>query len=196
MLTLHSALRATAFTLLSAASVASWAASHGQHAPRHGGGDAPCGMAAGESHGMVGMQHGMGAMRWHHALHRLDLSDAQHDQVFELMHGQAKERHVLMRQLRQVQADLRATAQAPQFDNAKAQALAHEQAKLTAQQLLLDAQLEGKLRALLTPEQKQQLDQPAAHRPGMGAAGPRGGERPHAPMHPMMHKAPVQQPPQ
>lgn len=179
-MTPRSVLRVTAFAVLSAVGVASWAAGHANGTSRHHGGDAPCGMAmsAGDAqHGGMGM-HGMGgAMRWHHALHRLNLSDAQHDQVFDLMHGQAKERHTLMRQLRQVQTDLRTTAQAAQFDNAKAQALAHEQAKLTAQQLLLEAQLEGKIRALLTPEQKQQLDQPAAHRPQ------------HTPMHPMMHKA-------
>lgn len=179
-MTPRSVLRVTAFAVLSAVGVASWAAGHANGTSRHHSGNAQCGMtmSAGDAqHGGMDM-HGMGgAMRWHHALHRLNLSDAQHDQVFELMHGQAKERHTLMRQLRQVQTDLRTTAQAAQFDNAKAQALAHEQAKLTAQQLLLEAQLEGKIRALLTPEQKQQLDQPAARHP-------------HTPMHPMMHKAP------
>lgn len=140
---------------------------------------------------MATPHHGMGAVQhWHRVLHRLNLSDVQHDQVFELMHGQAKERHTLLRQLRQVQTNLYATAQAPQFDNAKAQILAHEQAQLMAQQLLLDVQLEGKLRSLLTPEQKQQLDQSTTHRLGVGMVDPNGNARPHAPM---LHQVPREQ---
>lgn len=174
-MTLRSTLRTAALVgLLSGASLVAVAM---PGAGNHHNGDA-CGMAA--------HQHGMGAMhQWHGALHRLNLSDAQHDQVFELMHGQAKERHSLMRQLRQVQADLRSAAQAPQFDDAKAQALAHEQAKLTAQQLLLDVQLESKIRALLTPEQRQQLNQRPAGHHGMGM-GPHGTG---------LHRTPMATPP-
>ena len=160
-------LRLVAAAVLSALSLAAVAA------PHHGAGD--CDMSQMPMHGMA--QHsmmGMGPM----ALHGLDLSEAQHDKVFELMQGQAKQHHELMKASRKNMTELRALTRAPAFDADKARALADEQGRLMAQQLFQHAQMGAQLRALLTPEQLKRLDE---QRP----AEPMRGERqmPKEPMH-------------
>ena len=108
------------------------------------------------------------------ALHQLKLSETQHDKVFELMQGQAKQRHDGMRASRKNMEQLRELERAPAFDAAKARALADEQGKLMAQQMFEHAQMKAQLRALLTPEQLKQLDERPLQPPrgeGMGHGG-------------------------
>ncbi len=125
-------------------------------------------------HGMHGMhgkgsQHQMTGMGHHHgmarALHSLNLTDEQHDKVFELMQSQMRQQHESMRASRKAQEALRQLTREPGFDAAKAKALADELGQLKAQQLLHRAQTESQLRALLTPEQRKQLDEGEAQSP-------------------------------
>lgn len=160
-------LRLAAVTVLSALSLAATAA------PHHGEGH--CDMQQMPMHGDAHhSMMGMGPM----ALHRLDLTEAQHDKVFELMQGQAKQHHELMKASRKNMAELRTLTRAPSFDADKARALADEQGRLMAQQLFQHAQMGAQLRALLTPEQLKRLDE-------QRAAEPMRGERPATkePMH-------------
>jgi len=159
--------RFAAAAVLSALSLAAVAA------PQHDEGNcdmSPMSMHGMEHHAMMGM----GPM----ALHRLNLSEAQHDKVFELMQGQAKQHHDMMKASRKSMAELRALTRAPTFDADKARALADEQGRLMAQQLFQHAQMGAQLRALLTPEQLKRLDE-------QRTAEPMRGERPAAkePMH-------------
>ena len=154
-------LRFAAVGLLSALSLAAVA--------MPAGGDCPMMSGAHGEHAMAG--HG-GMM----ALHQLKLSESQHDKVFELMQGQAKQRHELMRAGRKNMEQLRELERAPTFDAAKARTLADEQGKLMAQQMFEQAQMKAQLRALLTPEQLKQLDErPAAAPRGEGMGMGHGG---------------------
>lgn len=150
----------TAIAALSALSLSAFAM---QHSSPSGECESP------RSHGMAGHHmSGMGhpGMEQHGmALHRLDLSDEQHDKVFELMHGQAKQQHETMRALRKQQGELQQLTRTTPFDAAKARVLANEIGQLKASQLLQHAQTEAQLRALLTPEQLKQLDQRAGDKP-------------------------------
>ncbi|MEY5099258.1 MAG: hypothetical protein RJA36_1977 [Pseudomonadota bacterium] len=139
-------------------------------APHPGDGECDMGRMHGFAHHPMG---GMGPM----ALHRLDLSEAQHDKVFELMQGQARQHHDMMKASRKNMAELRALERAPAFDAGKARALADEQGRLMAQQIFQHAQMTAQLRALLTPEQLKRLDERGAEPPHGEHMGP--GRRPH-----------------
>lgn len=120
----------------------------------------------GGQHQMAGMGHhpGMGM-----ALHRLSLTDEQHNKVFELMQSQMRQQHESMRASRKAHEALHQLTREPGFDVAKAKALTDELGQLKAQQLLRRAQTESQLRALLTPEQRKALDEGEAQSP----SGPR-----------------------
>ncbi len=110
----------------------------------------------------------MAAMDGHHGLmmdlHRLKLSDEQHDKLFELMQSQRQQQHEAMRTGRKAQEELSRLTREPGFDAAKAKVLADELGQLKAQQLLRQAQAMSQLRALLTPEQRKALDEGAGQR--------------------------------
>ena len=124
--------------------------------PQHGG----C-----EQQPMAGMaaQPPMAGMGAHHGLvmglHRLKLSDEQHDKLFELLQAQMRQQHETMRAERKAHEELNELSHAPAFDAARAKVLADELGQLRAQQLLRRAQAESQLRALLTPEQRKALDE-------------------------------------
>lgn len=100
-------------------------------------------------------------------LQQLDLSEAQQDQVFALGHEQLPR---VREQLKIAEKARKALLQLPlsqPFDKAKAQSLAQTQADAMAKVAVLHAELEASIRALLTPDQRQQLDrpEPCPHRP-------------------------------
>ncbi len=117
------------------------------------------GMEAHQPMAGMGGQHGF-AM----GLHSLNLSDEQHDKVFELMQSQMRQQHEAMRAGRKAQEELSKLAREPGFDAAKAKPLADQLGQIQAQQLLRQAQAESQLRALLTPEQRKALDERAGQR--------------------------------
>lgn len=97
-------------------------------------------------------------------LRGLNLSDAQNERVFTILHGQAPRRRALDLAERRADEALRAVAGAPEFDAAAASAAAKALGQAIADQELLRLQTRAMLKAVLTPEQRAQLDAPR----GMG----------------------------
>ncbi|HEX8611118.1 MAG TPA: periplasmic heavy metal sensor [Telluria sp.] len=88
--------------------------------------------------------------------HGVDLSDAQEDKVFAVMHAQEPKRREYTRTLHDSQEALRALGGAEQFDEAKASSLAQAAGNALAALALLDARTDAQVRAVLTPEQRKQ----------------------------------------
>ena len=106
------------------------------------------------------MMHGpMGAMQ----LHGLDLSDAQRDKVFAIMHEQAPKLHEQMGRMRKAQTALRDMAQSGKLDEARAGTLSQEIGNAAAAMALLHARAHTQVAAVLTPEQRKRLAEQAAH---------------------------------
>lgn len=134
----------------------------------HGGKMGGCDAKGGERQGASMMQHGhgMGMMR---GLHRLDLSEAQQDKIFELMHAQAPTMRKQMQTLRKVEADLQALKQTPDYSEAKAKELIISMTQKQADMEMSRLQTERKVLEVLTPEQRQQLnDMKPVKRDGRG----------------------------
>jgi protein CpxP len=90
-----------------------------------------------------------------HALHRLDLSEAQQDKLFAITHAAAPRQREQEKAERKAHEALLALGASASFDEARAGAAARALGQ------------ESQVLALLTPEQREQL---RAHRP----PGPRG----------------------
>ncbi|ATD61784.1 MAG: Spy/CpxP family protein refolding chaperone [Janthinobacterium svalbardensis] len=90
-------------------------------------------------------------------LHGIELSEAQQDKVFAATYAQAP----LLREQEKIafkaHAQLRELAASSAYDDAKAGALANTAAQAMAKISLLHARLEQQLLAVLTPEQRQQV---------------------------------------
>ena len=91
-------------------------------------------------------------------LRGLALTEAQDDKLFSLMHAGMPRVRELLRVASNAMEELRGLAAADTFDAEKARLLAETQAKAMAQVALMHAELDVKVRALLTPEQRKQLD--------------------------------------
>ena len=87
-------------------------------------------------------------------LSALQLSDKQKDEIFTLMHNQAPAFREQHKERMKLMAELRATSQADQYDDAKAQQLADRLAALSKERTLAHARTGAKIYALLTPEQR------------------------------------------
>ena len=103
-------------------------------------------------------------------LHGIALSEAQQDKVFAATHAQAP----LLREQQKIAVkaheQLRQLAASSTYDDARAGALAKTAAQAMAQISLLQARLEQQLLALLTPEQRQQVEQRRAEHAGQPRA--------------------------
>jgi len=88
----------------------------------------------------------------------IDLSDAQRDRLFDIRHQQAPAVHAQKTTLRQARQALRALGDAERFDEAQARTLTRKIADATASLTLLRAQEAHRIRAMLTPEQRTQMD--------------------------------------
>ena len=112
----------------------------------------------GDRPAMHGERHGM-----HHRggdfLRRLDLTEAQRDQVFRIRHEQAPVAHEAMKVMRRAHEELRTLAKAPSFDRAKARSLVDAAAKAHADLAFLRIEGMSKIRSILTPEQRAKLDE-------------------------------------
>jgi periplasmic protein CpxP/Spy len=136
-----------------------------------GPGDRPdCGSHAG--HGGPGMGGGM----MPHHLRGLNLSEAQRDKIFEIMHAQAPAMREKAKAERQAEDNLQALTSAGDYSEAKARALADTSAKAMSEMSLARARAERQVFEVLTPEQRKQLaDMKASGGPGRGRGdGPRG----------------------
>lgn len=134
------------------------------------GGNPGCGHFGG--HGGPGMG---GEMMPPH-LRGLNLSEAQRDKVFEIMHAQAPLMREKAKAVRQAEDNLRALTSAADYNEAKARALADASAKAMSEMSLARAKAERQVFEVLTPEQRKQLaDMKASGGPGRGRGdGPRG----------------------
>ena len=109
----------------------------------------------------------------------LDLDEAQRDKVFAIRHAVAPEMRKAMQEARAARRALHELVASGGFDESKGLELARREAAALSQATLLRASTEHQLLAVLTPQQRQQLAQRPAPRPGDGAhrAGPRGPHR-------------------
>ncbi len=118
-------------------------------------------------------------------LHQIDLSQAQDDAVFNLMHAQAPELRRLRQQLQQARQALREMAFAPDYDEAAATKLTETIGTTESALARLRITAERQVYELLTPEQREQLQRDGddfgrggpdfgpgrGHRPGPGRGG-------------------------
>jgi len=107
--------------------------------------------------GMHGEGFAQGAQFTPPYLRGIDLTDAQKDKVFAITYAQIPAMRDQGKQRHQAMDELRALSNAPAFDDAKAQQLADKLAGLEKQQVLARVRNEAKILAILTPEQRQKL---------------------------------------
>jgi len=91
-------------------------------------------------------------------LRDIQLTDAQQDKLFALVHAQAPFERAKAREASKALDELQGLAASDHFDAEKARALADTHAQALAQLALMHAELGAKMRAILTPEQRKQLD--------------------------------------
>lgn len=137
----------------------------GEHAPGMGG-HGPGPGERGPGPGMGERGPGMGE---HEAplpfLRGLALSEAQQDKVFNIMYAQEPQHRDHARAARKAHEALHALVESGQYDEAKASALAQAGSQALAALALLEARTEAQVLAVLTTEQRKQLDAAPAHRP-------------------------------
>ncbi len=92
-------------------------------------------------------------------LRYLDLTEAQEDSIFKFMHGQIPGMREQFKQKRQAMAELRKLSNSASFDEAKAQKLADKLAALEKEFILTRARNESRIYSLLTPQQRQKLEE-------------------------------------
>lgn len=108
-------------------------------------------------------------------LHGIDLTEAQRDKIFEIMHAQAPTVRQKAKEARTAREALRDLAMSPQYDEGRARALAAEGAKADADLALLRVRSDHEIFALLTPEQRQTVQEMKAQfdaGPGRDRRGP------------------------
>ncbi len=139
---------------------------------------APEGAGPGAGAGpMSGMRmHGgaamMGERGW---LHGLGLSEAQNDQVFEIMHAQAPKMRAQSKAVRAARAELDALSTAPNLDAAQLRAASDKLARALADMSESRVRTRQQIFQVLTPEQRQVVAARIAERHQQG--GPAGGMR-------------------
>jgi len=93
-------------------------------------------------------------------LRHLDLSEAQQDKLFAIMHAAAPQQREQMKAERKAHAALRALGGSPRFDEARAAAAGRELGQAIAAGAVLRARIESQVLALLSLEQRERLQQP------------------------------------
>jgi Spy/CpxP family protein refolding chaperone len=118
----------------------------------------PCGGQPGQpAPGMFGVALPHGGLTPH--LRGIELSEAQQDKLFALLHERAPRERELGKAAAKARENLRRLASADFFDGKQAQAFAASHGQALGQLALMQAEFDVKLRALLTPEQRKQIDQ-------------------------------------
>jgi periplasmic protein CpxP/Spy len=92
-------------------------------------------------------------------LHGLELSDSQQDKLFQLMHNQAPYLREQHRAHEKAMRTLHEMGDAEKFDDAAAARLAQAAAQAQANLTLSHIRTHQKVLALLTPEQRKQLEE-------------------------------------
>jgi Spy/CpxP family protein refolding chaperone len=99
-------------------------------------------------------------------LRGLNLTEQQRDQIFKIHHEAVPAMREQMKQVEKARTELRRVAMADKFDEAKARQAADAQAKAVAAMAVMRAQNMNRVRAVLTPEQRQKIDDMRTLRPG------------------------------
>ena len=127
-----------------------------------------------------GGMHGQGEFLAH-MLHRLDLSDAQRDQIHQIMDRTRQETESNRDTMRSAHDTLAELMHAEVFDEASIRAAAEQVAAAQAEMIVAHARALRDVRQLLTPEQlvpfQQMLERRQEHRDEMGDMGRGRGYR-------------------
>ena len=151
------------------------AASASQGGPRGAGGE--CGAMDGRGHyGRHGGDMGHAGRMGPHYLRGLNLTEAQRDKVFDIMHAQAPLMRDMAKAHQKAEDELRKLAAGPDYSEAKAKALGDALGKSVGEMAMARAKTDRQIFEILTPEQRQQLAEmkPAAKGPRNAADAPRG----------------------
>ena len=120
-----------------------------------------------------------GAMGIPPHLKGLDLTEAQQDKVFAIMHAQAPNMYEDHKQHRKLIEELRALSQADSFDQAKANQISDQLGKLEKDKAINMATNQAKIFALLTPEQRKKMREQKMSEPGFGNGHDHGSDNGH-----------------
>lgn len=115
---------------------------------------APNGCGGAEVHGKAGLR-GLGGEKMPPYLHGLDLTEAQRDKVFEILHAQAPAMRDRAKAMHRVEDELRGLVAAPDYSAAKAKALADLAASAMAEMTLARVATDRQVFEVLTPEQRK-----------------------------------------
>lgn len=113
--------------------------------------------------GMHGGMHRRGGEMMMH-MQALGLSEAQKDQIFKIHHDAMPAMREQMKQVQKARTELRQLAMADKFDEARVRQAADAQAKALSSMAVMHAQTANRVRQVLTPEQRQKMDQMRDHR--------------------------------
>jgi Spy/CpxP family protein refolding chaperone len=91
-------------------------------------------------------------------LHSLNMSEAQRDEVFEIMLGQAPAMRDNGKAVRNAEESLRALARLPDYSEDKARELVDGAAKAMAEMSLARLRVERQVYEMLTPEQRSPIE--------------------------------------
>jgi Spy/CpxP family protein refolding chaperone len=94
---------------------------------------------------------------WMQGLQRLDLTEQQGDQIFQIVYAQEPAMRDLFKTLRKSREALRSAALEANYDQARVRSLADAQAKTQSDLAVMRAEMVHRIYSLLTPEQKQKL---------------------------------------
>ncbi|QJE02565.1 Spy/CpxP family protein refolding chaperone [Massilia forsythiae] len=147
---------------------------HGPDRRGHGEGGGPDGGPdegfGGHGPGAPGpdMPFGHGGPSGMHGLHRLQLSEAQQDKLFAVMHAAAPQRREQDKAERKAREALREMGQSGSFDETRASNLARNLGQAIAAGIVLQARTHAQVLAVLTAEQREQLrkERPPGPPPG------------------------------
>jgi len=92
-------------------------------------------------------------------LHGIDLTEAQQDKIFDIMHNLAPQMRERMKAAGKARKELHALAMSQDYDDAKAKALVDAVSRASADMMLMHIRTDRQILALLTPEQRKQLDE-------------------------------------
>jgi Spy/CpxP family protein refolding chaperone len=120
----------------------------------------------------------MAARAW---LRGLDLSEAQRDKVFAIMHAQAPKMREQSKLVRAARMELGGLATAATLDPAQLKAASDKLARAIADMSESRVSTRNQIFQLLTPEQKQQVLARLAERSGRGGEGRGTGHGGHRP---------------
>jgi Spy/CpxP family protein refolding chaperone len=111
-----------------------------------------------QAHQHMGMQDSWGGPMMRGSMLRgLDLTQDQQDQIFKIRHDQAQAIYDQHKAVREAARTLRELGQADAFDQAKAGQAADALGQAQGRLALLQAESMARIRAVLTPEQRQKL---------------------------------------